>query len=368
MKFLRAEEGDEPTPATIRPFIQIVAFAQRAQERAQALPRPCGAGAGARRPASAAPEAPPAAGSDRHRFRRPQRHCPLPRSPRPCRHRHRLCDRQRRCPHRKSPHNRRRPSRPMQSRPTQSPHPSTQPRRTPFRSIRPRRTSPRRPAPPHRSTSSARSAPLIPSTPRIRPEMLDACVVALRRMGGPALQSVGVTSSVRGEGRSTVAAAMAVIHASEYRRRTILVELDGHKSSAAREFGLADSPGVAEFMRGDLDIEDCIQWVTDDLGVVVAGADPSMATLLRGSTAEDIVDALAEHADMLVLDLPPLEKGAGGVQLVDLCEAVALVVRAGVSTHRIEEAAAALTTPPFVILNGVKSAAPRWVRRLLGMR
>jgi Mrp family chromosome partitioning ATPase len=136
----------------------------------------------------------------------------------------------------------------------------------------------------------------------------------------------------------------------------------------AREFGLADSPGVAEFVRGDLDIEDCIQWVTDDLGVVVAGADPSMAALLRGSTAEDIVDALAQQADMLVLDLPPLEKGAGGVQLVDLCEAVALVVRAGVSTHRIEEAAAALTTPPFVILNGVKSAAPRWVRRLLGMR
>jgi Mrp family chromosome partitioning ATPase len=206
-----------------------------------------------------------------------------------------------------------------------------------------------------------------PPTPRIRPEMLDACVVALRRMGGPALQSVGVTSSVRGEGRSTVAAAMAVIHASEYRRRTILVEFDGHNSPAAHEFGLAESPGVAEFIRDDLDIEDCIQWVTDDLGLVVAGTDPSMATLLRGSTAEDIVDAVALHADTLVLDLPPLEKGAGGVQLVDLCEAVTLVVRAGVSTHRIEEAAATLTTPPFVIMNGVTSAAPRWVRRLLGM-
>jgi len=198
--------------------------------------------------------------------------------------------------------------------------------------------------------------------------MLDACVVALRRMGGTELRSVGVTSSVRGEGRSTVAMAMAVIYAAEYRRTTILVELDGHESSAAREFGLNASPGVAEFIRDKLDIEECIQWVTDDLGVVVAGADPSMAKLLRGSRAEDMVAALSRRADTLVLDLPPLEKGAGGVQLVDLCESVALVVRAGVSTHRIEEAAALLTTPPFVILNGVKSAAPRWVRRLLGMR
>jgi Mrp family chromosome partitioning ATPase len=207
-----------------------------------------------------------------------------------------------------------------------------------------------------------------PTMPRVRPEMLDACVVALRRMGGASLQSVGVTSSVRGEGRSTVAAAMAVIHASEYRRRTILVELDGHRPPAARAFGLVDGPGVAEFIRDGVDVDDCIQWVTEDFGVVVAGSDPSVASLLHGSTAEDIVEALSLRADTLVLDLPPLEKGAGGVQLVDLCEAVALVVRAGVSTHRIEEAAGSLTTPPFVILNGVKSAAPRWVRRLLGMR
>jgi protein-tyrosine kinase len=207
-----------------------------------------------------------------------------------------------------------------------------------------------------------------PTAPRVRPEMLDACVVALRRMGGSELRSVGVTSSVSGEGRSTVAAAMAVIYASEYRRKTILIELDGHRSPAVRELGLAESPGVAELMRDNLDIDECIQWVTDDLGVVVAGVDPSLTTLLRGSAAEDIISTLSSRADMLVLDLPPLAKGAGGVQLVDLCESVALVVRAGVSTHQIEEAAAVLTAPPFVIMNGVKSAAPRWVRRLLGMR
>jgi len=208
-----------------------------------------------------------------------------------------------------------------------------------------------------------------PATPWIRPDVLDSCVVALRRMGGPKLRSVGVTSSVRGEGRSTVAAAMAVIQATEYRRKTILIELDGQRPSAAEEFGLAESPGVAEFVRGGVDIEECIQWPSKNLGVVVAGADLSMAKVLGGSGAEGIVAALSRRADTLVLDLPPLARGAGGVQLVDLCESVALVVRAGeVSTHRIEEAAAALSTPPFVILNGVKSAAPRWVRRMLGMR
>jgi Mrp family chromosome partitioning ATPase len=208
-----------------------------------------------------------------------------------------------------------------------------------------------------------------PERPQIRPEVLDACVVALRRMGGAQVESVGVTSSSRGEGRSTIAAAMAVIQSSEYMRKTILLELDVREPSAAREFGLSEGPGVAEFLRDGLDIEQCIQWPTPNLGVVVAGAGAPMSQLLRGSGAESIVTALSRRVETIVFDLPPLEKGAGGVQLVGLCEKVALVVRAGeVSTHRIEEAAAVLTTPPFVILNGVKSAAPRWARRLLGMR
>jgi len=338
MRFLRAEEGDEQTPATIRPFMQIVPApkapknghkrdpAHAAPAEATLAPGPTPA------PAPLAPPPPPAL---------PPTSTPPAPAPRPTE-----------------------PT-PAKPKPTQAASSQAVTIHAPKAPSTTARTPVARVASPKHQLREASS--VYPTTPRIRPEMLDACVVALRRMGGPALQSVGVTSSVRGEGRSTVAAAMAVIYASEYRRRTILVEFDAHKAPAAREFGLAEAPGVAEFIRGE-DIEACVQWVNEDLGVLVAGSDPSMATLLRGSTAEDIVDELSRHADTLVLDLPPLEKGAGGVQLVDLCESVALVVRAGVSTHRIEEAAAALTTPPFVILNGVKSAAPRWVRRLLGMR
>jgi protein-tyrosine kinase len=339
MKFLRAEEGDEPTPAAIRPFMQAVsarkastnghkhgptgkAIARAAEAHAApALPVPTEA-----LPANTALPAPvPIQAAS------PAGPVPAPAAPQPTIR-------------------------------TKAPaHVAPAPALAP---AKPSTKTPAHAAPPKQPRVPGNEQP---TTPRIRPEMLDACVVALRRMGGAQLRSVGVTSSVRGEGRSTVAAAMAVIHASEYGRTTILVEFDGHRSPAAREFGLAESPGIAELVRDNLVIDECIQWITDDFGVVVAGSDPSMANLLHGSVAEDLVEALSSRADMVVLDLPPLAKGAGGVQLVDLCEAVALVVRAGVSTHRIEEAAAALTTPPFVILNGVKSAAPRWVRRLLGM-
>ena len=79
--------------------------------------------------------------------------------------------------------------------------------------------------PPHVAAPSTTDS-ATPTVPWVRSEVLDACVVALRRMGGAKLRSVGVTSAGRGEGRSTVAAAMAVIQATEYVRKTIYIELD----------------------------------------------------------------------------------------------------------------------------------------------
>ena len=45
-------------------------------------------------------------------------------------------------------------------------------------------------------------------------------------MGGPAARSIAVTSCHRGEGRSTVALALALLERTTYDRRTLLVELD----------------------------------------------------------------------------------------------------------------------------------------------
>jgi hypothetical protein len=43
------------------------------------------------------------------------------------------------------------------------------------------------------------------------------------------------------------------------------------------------------------------------------------------------------------------------------------VVRAGVAPMpQVKEAVQRLTAPPMVILNGVRSAVPSWIRRSLG--
>jgi Mrp family chromosome partitioning ATPase len=202
-----------------------------------------------------------------------------------------------------------------------------------------------------------------------RREVLESCGLALHRMGGTTLGSVGVTSTVRGEGRSTVAVAMAAVQRYEYDRRTILLELDLDKPSAASRLSVAPSPGVSEFVGEGVEIESCLQTLDNDFDVMTAGhVGDASASLLVGTVAENLISELRGRCDVLIIDLPPLTPQVLGAQLADLCAAVAVVVRAGsVTPRQIQLAADTIAVRPSMILNGVESAEPSWIRRVFGI-
>src|SRR6202007_1995524 len=74
--------------------------------------------------------------------------------------------------------------------------------------------------------------------------LLDACRNASLQVGGPTLKRLGITSAIRGEGRSTVALAMALIQAKDYGRRAILIDLDLEQQGLARRLDLKPWPGL----------------------------------------------------------------------------------------------------------------------------
>ncbi len=200
-------------------------------------------------------------------------------------------------------------------------------------------------------------------------EMAAGCRAALRRMGAPSLERIGITSSQRGEGRSSVASAMAAIYGLEYERRTLLVEFDLGSPSAAARFDVPASPGVSEILREGAAVGDAVCWKTEYLGVIPAGGSNGLTRgRVRASAASELIDQLSVLTDVIIFDLPPVSDGAEVAQLSDLCDALALVVRSGQVTKRqVEAAAASLPGQVYVVMNGTRSATPGWVRRLLGV-
>jgi Mrp family chromosome partitioning ATPase len=80
-----------------------------------------------------------------------------------------------------------------------------------------------------------------------------------------------------------------------------------------------------------------------------------------------VLSQLSEWAETIVFDLPPLLGSPDGIEAARLCEVPVMVVRAGVTPiFQISQAVELLAAPPPVILNGVRSALPRWLRRAVG--
>jgi Mrp family chromosome partitioning ATPase len=200
----------------------------------------------------------------------------------------------------------------------------------------------------------------------IRPEVMDACSIALRRMGGVD-RSVAVTSASRREGRTTVAIGLAAASAIQHNRATILLDLDFERGTVGRQTSLRSTPGVADFLRGDASADECVQRTSDRLAIITAGALRDYTELAaRMERLSDLMTQLEEHSEVLIADLPPLSSGIMAASIADLFESVALVVRAGrVSIPHIEKSVSVLTQRPFVILNAEAAQRSSRIRRTL---
>jgi tyrosine-protein kinase Etk/Wzc len=199
-------------------------------------------------------------------------------------------------------------------------------------------------------------------------EMVLACSLASLQMGGPTLQRLGVASAIRGEGRSSVALAMAVVQQRDYRRRALLLEMDFDRPSLAHRLQADAAPGLAELVRGEASVDEVLQPLPDGTTVMVAGAAAGAAArlivdLMRSRLLQD----LSEQFDVVVADLPPILGSTVAALAAGLFERTVLVIRAGVTPlPQVREAVAELPTEPVILLNGTNSRLPPWIRRLAG--
>lgn len=236
--------------------------------------------------------------------------------------------------------------------------PSTS-RRPAFLSPRPPQKAPATPTPPW---TYGESQSLLPRT------ILNGCREAVQRLREPDRRTYAITSSVRGEGRSTVAIGIAAAEWLDRGLRTVIVDLDLEQPSLHRRLGLAEGPGIADLAGGQEAVEDHLQHVAGDIWLLSAGRVEEEPMRSLGQVGEShIISQLLEWADVVVYDLPPLIGSPAGIEAVRLCGSPVLVVRAGVTPLPVvKQASELLAVAPPVVLNGVWSALPRWIRRAAG--
>lgn len=178
-------------------------------------------------------------------------------------------------------------------------------------------------------------------------------VMQLRRREPEAL-AIGVTSARTREGRSTIAAGLVIAQATSVGRRSVLLDLD------------PDHPRPpAEVLQTDqaVSVEGRIDWVLPELGVLAVHPWLNARGSLTRAAAQDVMDQLRALDVAVVADLPAVPPAGTADRFADLFDVVLLVVRSGLTPlDEVKRASDALPEPPLVVLNGTKSAIPRWLR------
>ncbi|MDZ8050436.1 MAG: GumC family protein [Aulosira sp. ZfuVER01] len=147
------------------------------------------------------------------------------------------------------------------------------------------------------------------------------------------LKVIVVTSSVPGEGKSTIAANLALAMA-QMERKVLLVDGDLHRPVQHLIWDLTNSQGLSNVIVGEAEIKTATNKVMDNmdnLDVLTAGVvPPSPASLLDSKRMASLMQNFAANYDFVIIDAPALNVAADAATLGQMADGVLFVVRPGV--------------------------------------
>jgi tyrosine-protein kinase len=123
------------------------------------------------------------------------------------------------------------------------------------------------------------------------------------------LDSLIVVSSLKGEGKTTVAANLAVAYARTG-KRIIAVDADMRSPELGPRLGQMTTPGLSNVIAGDVPLEEALREVPpfgEHLRVLPGGTLPPNPSELVGSARmRAIFEQLVAQSDLVIVDTPPL--------------------------------------------------------------
>ncbi|MFO1128796.1 MAG: CpsD/CapB family tyrosine-protein kinase [Rhodospirillales bacterium] len=159
----------------------------------------------------------------------------------------------------------------------------------------------------------------------------------MQRLAALDASTLAITSAGAGEGKTLVAANLAVMLSRFAHFRVLLVDLDLRRPAVQATFGLPRTKGVTDVLLQDADVSEClISPGIERLVLLPCGAGTNMSSEILSSPrmAELAAELKNRYPDRIVLyDLPPLLLTDDVLVFLKNVEACLLVVEQG-STHR----------------------------------
>ena len=142
---------------------------------------------------------------------------------------------------------------------------------------------------------------------------------------------VMVTSALPGEGKSFVAANLAVSVAQHVNWNVLLIDCDLRRPSIHRQFGYQESPGLSDYLSNGISLQPLLlKTRIDNLTILPSGKPPRNPSELLSSDRMSALlkEVAARYQDrLIIIDSPPPRMAAESGALARLVDGIVLVVK-----------------------------------------
>ncbi len=152
---------------------------------------------------------------------------------------------------------------------------------------------------------------------------------------GKECKCIGVTSPTSGEGKSTTAVNLA-ISLAQIGKRVLLIDCDLRLPTVAVKLGIRPTPGLSDFLIGEVRIDEAIRNVEKyGIHVLPASNVPADPTgLLESKQMEHLFVALRRNYEYVIVDLPPVTVVSDALIISKCLDGYLLAVQEKKTKHR----------------------------------
>jgi protein-tyrosine kinase len=190
------------------------------------------------------------------------------------------------------------------------------------------------------------------------------------------LKTILVASGMPSEGKSFIAANLAISLARNSIHNILLIDGDLRRPTLHDLLGAPNSPGLSDYLDGHAGFTDIMQCgrggknsengivskISNLTFIASGGYRDNSSELVSNHHIEELVARVSSNFDWIVIDAPPVLPVTDAVELARAADAVLLVAREGRTTYEVAQRAKAAFSARRVlgvVLNAVKDAPRR---------
>jgi capsular exopolysaccharide synthesis family protein len=140
---------------------------------------------------------------------------------------------------------------------------------------------------------------------------------------------ISITSSVSGEGKTTITSKLAEV-ISQTGKKVIILDLDLRKASVHKEFDLPNNIGMSNLLTTQNSFEEVVKKTSNEfIDVITTGPlPPNPSELILTDNMTNILDRLKKFYDYIIIDTPPVGLVTDALILMNYSDITFTVVRA----------------------------------------